>query len=123
MTQEFTEEWLSSLAAGHEWTAVVPYGRQPGGRVIPVKVVRRTATQIIAMVGQEERRYRAKDGRLVGGGWEAIPSPASEEAITEARRENRRLNMVARLRDYDFKKLPYETLEAMFKLLPPQADA
>lgn len=107
MTQKFTEEWLSSLAAGHEWTAVVPYGHQPGGRVIPVKVVRRTATQIIAMVGQEERRYRAKDGRLVRDGWKSIPSPASEEAIAEARRENRRLNMAARLRDCDFKKLPY----------------
>ena len=120
-TQEIPEEWLSSLVAGHEWTAVIPYEHhRAGGRVVPVKVVRRTATQIIALVGEDERRYRAKDGRLVGDGWKKIPSPASEEAVAEARRENRRLNMAARLRDCDFKKLPYETLEAMFKLLPPQ---
>jgi hypothetical protein len=122
MTQKLTEEWLNSLAVGHEWTAVIPYAHQSvGGRVITVKVARRTATQIIVLVGKEERRYRANDGRLVGNSWEKIPLPASEECITESRRGNRYLSMISRLRQCDFSKLPYETVEAMFKLLPASA--
>lgn len=113
-------EWLESLQAGQSWVAVLPYpGRQVGGRVVQVKVIRRTPTQLLVSVGDSEHRYRAKDGRLVGNGYAQLPSPATDDEIAEARRENRRLNMAARLGKCNFGKLPYETLEAMFLLLPP----
>lgn len=112
------QDWLNSLNEGCEWTAVIHSGHSSVGRAVKVKVVRRTTTQIIAMVDQKELRYRTKDGRLVGDKWGAIPPPASEKVIAEIQHENLRLNMAARLRECDFKKLPYETLESMFKLLP-----
>lgn len=119
VSERINIDWLAALQPGQEWVAVLPYrNHRVGGRIVTARVVRRTAAQIVVLVGAEERRYRAKDGLQVGDRWEQLPLPATDETIELARRENRRLNMVTRLKGCNFDVLPYETVEAMFKLLP-----
>lgn len=121
MYDAISPKWLASLVNGEEWTAVVPYPhRQVGGRVVQVKIVRRTSTQLVAMIGREEARFRITNGVKVGDRWEKIPTPASDEVVAAARRENRRLKMASRLKEIDFQQLPYEKLEAVLAILQPQ---
>lgn len=119
MAYNVDANWLSGLSAGDTWVAVIPYRNvKIGGRITSVKVLKVTATQILVQVGEEERRYRRKDGRPVGDVWsECIPTPAPETLVAVKRAENRHLNMSRSLAQCNFQQLPFDTVEAMYKLM------
>ena len=119
---KYEKDWRETLTPGEEWLSVIPYDYHPkGGKVVTVKVVHKTKLHLDLAINGQGARYRVKDGCLAGvnpGASKTLPTPATEEAVAEARKENRRLNMAARLQKINFRELPYDLLETLYSQLP-----
>lgn len=109
-------EYLASLKPGDKVTYVL-HGRYSSS-VQTITVERLTATQIVTKNG---RHYRIKDGMLIGGRYEYMPVPASEEEIQKVRDEEARSLLAMKVSRTDWDKLPMATLEAVIALLPKDA--
>lgn len=112
--------YLDSLKAGDKIQYV---GSELGftrvRHVCSIKIVRRTATQIICenQYGREER-YHAYSGLKVGGsGFDILPRQASAEELAQARAECRQHNGSRKLEDHKWRDEPLEVIEAVLKLI------
>lgn len=104
--------WLNELTAGDEVIVVSAYANTETIE----RVTRTTNTQII--VGN--RRFRKKDGRLVGQtGYRATrlrePTPDSLRAVRD---ELQRRRLVLRLSQVNWNQIDTDTLAAVAALLP-----
>jgi hypothetical protein len=108
-----TAEWLAALKPGDE--VAVRMGGFTRGWVVRV-VERRTATQILCVYqdGTAPVRYRADNGRSVGGGRSHHRiEPLTEEIRAELRRERD----LSRLRYVRWDEMPDATLRAVCEAL------
>lgn len=85
-------------------------------RIVRLVVERRTTTQIVMKNGS---RYRASDGKLLGGTcFEKLPFPAPDDEMQAVTLEYERGRLAMRLEALNWRKIPLETLRAVAELLP-----
>lgn len=108
-----SKEYLDSLKVGDEITYLTRGQWHAFSTPTTIKVIRRTPKQIVFSDGGGfETKYRAEDGKQVGGDYYAfLPQRATAEEIAEARVERNRVIIARQLSEAKYSKLPLSALE------------
>jgi hypothetical protein len=114
------KEYLDSLKVGDEITYLIREKWESFATPTTIKVVRRTPKQIVFSDGRGfETKYRAEDGKKIGGGdyYSFLPKQATEFEITEENAARKRVVLARRLTEFKYSKLPLEALEQIKKII------
>jgi hypothetical protein len=113
-----TKEFLDGLKVGDEITFLTmgSWDAYPTERTI--KLVRRTPKQMV-FAGKTglETKYRADDGGKVGGRFEYVPMPSTDEELLKAAIKRKSFTLSRKLNDFNFKHLPMETLQQIQSII------
>lgn len=114
-----SKDRLDALKAGDSVTYVSYAGLSRIPCVETITVERRTATQIVCKDQDgREVRYRADNGKKIGGGhFDYLPEQATPEAIAEARAKRRQFSGAQKLAAHDWRKEPLDVIDAALKLI------
>jgi len=119
MNAEALKQWMNGLNPGDSWVvaSVVKLC------VRKFTVVRKTPTQLVVNCAGNERRYRLKDGRRVGGNFETIRPPSSAEKIAEARAAIKARRLAVEFSRMNWRNLPLDKLEQVAALIGVEVPA
>lgn len=112
-----TDTTTDGMQVGDELVLQEDYGR----RESVVRVLRRTATQILVKRGTRERRFLVTGNEVGSRGFDvARVFVASAERLAQVRDKSRRRYLIAAIQDAKLDTLTTEQLEAVASaLLPP----